>query len=186
MNAFVGHVAVEAEETEVVVAGDGATDGEGAAERRERCVIGAGAAGLQLGFFFEQAGRDYVILERAASAASFFQTYPRHRTLISINKRHTGHEEDRPKRTPEFDLRHDWNSLVNGPEDGGRSLLFTNYSRKLFPDAGDLVRYLQDFALAYKLRVRYEQEVTTVSREADGVRLRLTTDGGVSYSCAAV
>ena len=29
MNAFVGHVAVEAEETEVVVAGDGATDGEG-------------------------------------------------------------------------------------------------------------------------------------------------------------
>jgi thioredoxin reductase len=163
-----------------------AMDGEGATERRERCVIGAGAAGLQLGFFFEQAGRDYVILERAASAASFFQTYPRHRTLISINKRHTGHEEDRPKRTPEFDLRHDWNSLVNGPEDGGRSLLFTNYSRKLFPDAGDLVRYLQDFALAYKLRVRYEQEVTTVSREADGVRLRLTTAGGVSYSCAAV
>ena len=80
----------------------------------ERCVIGAGPAGLQLGFFFEQQRRDYVILERAGSVGSYFRKYPRHRQLISINKRNTGHEDDEPKRSPEFDLRHDWNSLVNG------------------------------------------------------------------------
>jgi hypothetical protein len=46
-----------------------------------------------------------------------------------------GHDDDEPKRSAEFDLRHDWNSLVNGAEDGGKSLLFTNYSKKLLPPA---------------------------------------------------
>ena len=57
----------------------------------ETCIIGAGPAGLQLGFFLSQAKRDYVILERERSAGAFFKTYPRHRQLISINKRFTGH-----------------------------------------------------------------------------------------------
>ena len=50
------------------------------------CVVGAGPAGLQLGFFLQQARRDYVILEREGSAGAFFKKYPRHRQLISINK----------------------------------------------------------------------------------------------------
>ena len=37
-------------------------------------------------------------------------------------------DDDEPKRSPEFNLRHDWNSLINGADDGGKSLLFTNYS----------------------------------------------------------
>jgi hypothetical protein len=56
----------------------------------EYCLIGAGAAGLQLGLFMKQAGHDYVILERNHSAAAFFQKFPRHRRLISINKKFTG------------------------------------------------------------------------------------------------
>ena len=34
--------------------------------------------------------RDYMILERDVSPGSFFKQYPRHRQLISINKRFAG------------------------------------------------------------------------------------------------
>jgi len=33
-------------------------------------VIGAGPGGIQLGYFFERTGRDYVILERASQAGA--------------------------------------------------------------------------------------------------------------------
>ncbi|GAB3879423.1 hypothetical protein GCM10029964_031750 [Kibdelosporangium lantanae] len=39
-------------------------------------VIGAGPAGLQLGYFLERAGRDYLILEAGPAAGSFFRTFP--------------------------------------------------------------------------------------------------------------
>jgi len=42
---------------------------------------------------------------------SFFERYPRHDQLISINKRHTG------KTNVEFNMRHDWNSLVTDVDD---------------------------------------------------------------------
>ena len=74
------------------------------------CIVGAGPGGLQMGFFLDRAGRDYVILERANSSGAFFTRYPRHRKLISINKRHTG------KTNKEFNLRHDWNSLLSDDE----------------------------------------------------------------------
>jgi cation diffusion facilitator CzcD-associated flavoprotein CzcO len=135
---------------------------------------------LQLGFFLEQRGRDYVILERAASAGAFFHTYPRHRQLISINKRHTGHRLDEPARTPEFDLRHDWNSLVNDASVGGHSLLFTNYSKDYLPQADDLVRYLEDFASEYRLNVQYNSEVSGLRQEGQGWRL---TAGSRPYAC---
>jgi len=34
-------------------------------------LVGAGPAGLQLGYFLERAGRDYVILERADRAGAW-------------------------------------------------------------------------------------------------------------------
>ena len=52
------------------------------------CVIGGGPAGLQMGYFLKKAKEDYVILERASRAGHFFEQYPRHRTIISINKRY--------------------------------------------------------------------------------------------------
>ena len=56
--------------------------------------------GLQLGHYLLQAGRDYVTFESQGHAGSFFDRYPVHRQLISLNKRFTGRNE------PEFNLRH--------------------------------------------------------------------------------
>src|SRR6267142_847174 len=68
-------------------------------------IIGAGPGGLQLGYFLQKAGRNYVILEANRGPGSFFKTFPRHRTLISSNKVYTGFDD------PELNLRFDWNSL---------------------------------------------------------------------------
>ncbi len=117
-------------------------------------VIGAGPGGLQLGYFLERAGRDYLILEAGDAPGAFFRTFPRHRRLISINKPHTGSDD------PELNLRMDWNSLLS---DDPR-LRFTRYTPRYFPDADDLVRYLVDFAQAGRLRIRYGARVVRIGR----------------------
>jgi thioredoxin reductase len=118
-------------------------------------IIGAGPAGLQLAALLERDGHDYVVLEAGEAAGTFFTRYPRHRTLISINKVFTGSDD------PEFNLRSDWNSLLTGDP----ALLFKNYSRRYFPSADDLVRYLKDFADG--LKVSYGRKVQRVSRAED-------------------
>ncbi|MEV0826049.1 NAD(P)-binding domain-containing protein [Nonomuraea rubra] len=131
-------------------------------------VIGAGPAGLQLGHFLHRAGRTYLILEAGPEPGQFFRTFPRHRTLISINKKHTGWDD------PELNLRMDWNSLLS--DDPG--LLFTRYSDRYFPHADDLVRYLRDYAEACGLRIAYDARVTRVERP-DG--FRVTVADGRTY-----
>lgn len=121
-------------------------------------VIGAGPAGLQLGYFLKKQQRDYLILERGKGPGVFFKLYPRHRMLISINKVHTGKED------PEVNLRWDWNSLIADEE----SLLFKNYSQKYFPHPDNLVQYLEDYANHYDLNIRYGTNVTSVTRNAQG------------------
>lgn len=118
-------------------------------------VIGAGPAGLQLGWFLHRAGRDYRILEAGATPGTFYRTFPRHRRMLSINKPHTGRDD------PERNLRMDWNSLLS--DDPG--LLFTRYTGRYFPDAGDYVRYLTDFAARHGLNVSYDSRVTNVARD---------------------
>ena len=120
-------------------------------------IIGAGPAGLQLGYFLEKENRNYLILEAAKGAGAFFEKHPRHRTLLSINKRFTGYE-DRESR-----LRYDWNSLLcDDPE-----LDFRNYSKEYYPDAGDLVRYLRDFGERNNLKIRTEARAVRISKEND-------------------
>lgn len=121
-------------------------------------VIGAGPAGLQLGHLLHKAARSYVILEAGPSPGTFFRTFPRHRQLISINKKHTGWDD------PELNLRMDWNSLLSDDQ----NLLFTRYSDRYFPDADDMVRYLADFATACGLHITYDARVLSVER-LDGV-----------------
>lgn len=140
----------------------------------EYLVIGAGPAGLQLGYLLERAGRDYLILEAGDSPGTFFRTFPRHRRLISINKPHTGWDD------PELNLRMDWNSLLSDDP----ALLFTRYSGRYFPDADDMVRYLADFAVAFRLRVRYGTRVVGVRGE-DGA-FHVTTDTGEVHQAKRV
>src|SRR5215467_8732074 len=76
-------------------------------ERYENVIVGAGPAGLQMGYHLQRAGRSYLILEAGERAGTFFERFPRHRTLLSINKRFNRYPE------PEFNLRHDWNSILS-------------------------------------------------------------------------
>ena len=108
-------------------------------------VIGAGPAGLQLARHLQEAGRHYTVLEAGDAPGTFFATFPRHRTLISINKVHTGTDD------PELNLRMDWNSLL-GPDP---DLLFTRYSERYFPDADDLRPLPRRLRRRLDLRVRY-------------------------------
>uniref|UniRef100_A0A8D1SGM3 FAD-dependent oxidoreductase domain-containing protein 2 n=1 Tax=Sus scrofa TaxID=9823 RepID=A0A8D1SGM3_PIG len=148
---------------------------------RDYCVLGAGPAGLQMAYFLQRAGRDYTVFERAARPGSFFTRYPRHRKLISINKRYTG------KANAEFNLRHDWNSLLSHDP----QLLFRHYSSAYFPDASDMVRYLGDFADRLGLRVRYNTTIAHVTLNKDGQAWNghyfiLTDQKGQTFQCSVL
>jgi thioredoxin reductase len=115
-------------------------------------IIGAGAAGLQLGYYLQQAGCDYLTLEREHQVGAFFKHFPRHRRLISLNKVHNDTSD------PEIRLRWDWNSLLSdSPE-----LVFPKYSTDYFPHADDMVRYLEDFRRAHRLAVRFGVEIERI------------------------
>jgi thioredoxin reductase len=135
-------------------------------------VIGAGPAGLQLGYHLARAGRDHLVLEAGETAGTFFRTYPRHRTLISNNKKHTGWSD------PELRLRMDWNSLLS--DDGDPAPLFTDYSDAFFPAADDMVRYLTDYAAHAGLSIRYGARVARVDRPEPGGPFELTDQHGAT------
>jgi len=148
----------------------------------EYIVVGAGPAGLQLGYFLKRAGRDYVILERANISGSFFTMYPRHGRLISINKRHTG------RTNKEFNLRHDWNSLLSDDE----SLLFTKYSRELFPDRDRYVEYLADYQQKLEINVIHNTDVHNITQTNERmnvggngkeIRFRMQDLNGNIFTC---
>ncbi|HZC27977.1 MAG TPA: NAD(P)-binding domain-containing protein, partial [Actinopolymorphaceae bacterium] len=124
-------------------------------------VIGAGPAGLQLGYFLHRAGRDYVVAESGEAPGTFFTRFPRHRQMISINKPHTGIDD------PELTLRWDWNSLLSDDP----ALRFTRYTGRYFPHADDYLRYLADFATTHGLHISYRTRIVDVAREP-------TTDEG--------
>jgi thioredoxin reductase len=129
------------------------------AEHELDCVvIGAGPAGLQLGYFLETAGRSYVILEATGAVASFFRRFPRQRELISFNKVRSVYTD------PEIRLRWDWNSLLTD----GYELEFREFSDDLYPHADDLARYLEAFAAKYALKISYNARVANVHRDPDG------------------
>ena len=135
-------------------------------------IIGAGPAGLQLGYFLQKGNHEYLILERNEKAGSFFSKYPHTGKLISINKKYTGRDD------PEFNLRHDWNSLLCDDP----TFRFTSYSDEYYPDHKDLVRYLNDFAEKYKLNIKYNTAVDKIQKENHTSKYHLTC-GETYYMC---
>jgi hypothetical protein len=79
-------------------------------------------------------GISHLVLERNNEPGSFFNKFPIHRKLISINKKHNFFPE------ADFNLRHDWNSLLNFEEED--PLLFSTMTDDLFPSADLLCQYL--------------------------------------------
>lgn len=122
-------------------------------------IIGAGPAGLQLGYYFEQNNQDYLILEGKENAGSFFEKFPRKKTLISFNKVHNIYDD------PEILLRWDWNSLLTDDY----SFPFKNYSKKFYPHSKDMVAYLNGFAEHFKLKIRYGTKITKVIKKAENL-----------------
>ncbi|GAA2050176.1 NAD(P)-binding domain-containing protein [Catenulispora yoronensis] len=135
-------------------------------------VIGAGPAGLQLSYYLQQAGSDYLTLERHAAPGSFFRRFPRHRRLISLNKVHVRSED------PEIRLRWDWNTLLNDDPE----MLFPRFSQEYLPSADDMVRYLAAFQQRHDLTVEYGTEVVGVERDGTGFLVR-TSRGAVRAEC---
>jgi thioredoxin reductase len=130
-------------------------------------VVGAGPGGCQLAYFLHRDRRDYVVLE-GQQVGHFFTRFPRHRSLISNNKVHTG-VRDRDK-----NLRWDWNSLLSDEFQP----LFTDYTADYFPCADVLVAYLRDFASLHQLKIVLGAQVGSVSRDAaSGVFTVRTRDG---------
>jgi protoporphyrinogen oxidase len=125
----------------------------------EYCVIGAGPAGLQLAYYLDFNQRNYVLFERNNNSGSFFNLYPRARKLISLNKRHTGELNE------EFNLRHDWHSLLTEkehPEDAKLKLKFAPYSTENFPHVSSLLKYLNDFSTKFNLNIKYDTNISNV------------------------
>lgn len=136
--------------------------------RVDYLVIGAGPAGLQAGYLLKKSGRDYLVVEGSDAPGAFFTRFPRHRTLISSNKVHTGWSD------PELRLRVDWNSLLSdeGP-------LFTGYTPRYFPPADEIVRYLADFAHEHGLNIRYNTRISRVTRPDGGEFVATDEHGNV-------
>ncbi|CAM3881293.1 NAD(P)-binding domain-containing protein [Vibrio aquimaris] len=135
----------------------------------EYIIIGAGPAGLQLAYYLEKSNEDYLILEKGDCSGSAFKTLPKHGKLISINKVYTGYNDD------EINLRWDWNSLLND-----EGFLFKDYSKKYFPDAKDLVDYLNDFKDKFGINVAYNTDIVSIDK---GEHFSLRGADGKVYTC---
>lgn len=101
--------------------------------------------------------------------------YPRHRKLISINKVNTG------RQNYEFNLRHDWNSLLSDKP----NLLFKRVSSEFYPPADSIILYLNMFEKELGLNVKYEVDIgriRTVQSQA-GRSYILTDQHASEYKC---
>ncbi|MCA9238935.1 MAG: NAD(P)-binding domain-containing protein [Planctomycetales bacterium] len=139
-------------------------------------IVGAGPAGLQLAYFLDRAGRNYLVVESRDRPGTFFEKYPRHDFLLSINKAFTGYEDR------ESQLRYDWNSLLSDDDE----LAFTRYTKEYFPSARLYAKYLQDYAAQLGLRIRYKTRIADVTRCHDGYNFEVADEQGNRFACRAL
>eukprot|EP00948_MAST-09A_sp_MAST-9A-sp1_P001670 g1670.t1 len=137
----------------------------------ENCIVGAGPGGLQLAELMADNGDDFALLERNDQGGSFFSKFPKHGSLISINKRSTGRGK------PGFNERHDWNSLMTS----NSSLQFTNYTEDYYPKSALYSKYLSDVAASIQQKIEgttseilFNSPVSKVSRSFWGKDFKVT------------
>lgn len=138
----------------------------------ENIIIGAGPAGLQLAYYFSKNNINYVVIEKENKCGSFFDKYPHSGKLISINKIYNGNDD------PDFNLRHDWNSLLNDD-----NFLFKNYSRDYYPESKDLYKYLNEFALHFNLNILFNTTVKKVTKNHNNETYDIFLDDKEMYNC---
>ncbi|XP_051572206.1 FAD-dependent oxidoreductase domain-containing protein 2-like [Myxocyprinus asiaticus] len=112
------------------------------------------------------------------TSKSLINCFPRHRKLISINKIYTGSQNK------EFNLRHDWNSLLSDRS----NLLFQRISRELYPNADDFPSYRSMFEQELGLKVKYGADIGRIKAfDFDGNQGYILTDQkGVDYQCSVL
>lgn len=88
------------------------------------------------------------------------------------------------RENPEFNLRHDWNSLLSDKPD----LLFKRVSSEFYPSADGFPVYLSMFEKELGLRVRYGVDIGKIrARHSDTGRSYVLTDQNASdYTCRCV
>ena len=119
----------------------------------DNIIVGAGPAGLQLAYYFEKNNISYLILEKHKFCATFFNKYPISNKLISLNKKYTG------ETNPDFNLRHDWNSLLNDEQ-----FLFSDITDELYPEAHHLYNYLNEFANKFNIKINFDENVNVINK----------------------
>lgn len=140
-------------------------------QKHKFVILGGGPGGVQLAYYLQQAKADYLVVEGANIPGHTFTLYPRHRTLISINKRFTGSQD------PEFNMRHDWNSLLCNDE----NFRFKNYDKQFFPHADSLVTYMADYVKKFDINVQYNTRIANIDKK-DGM-YTLTAENGSQIEC---
>jgi thioredoxin reductase len=110
-------------------------------------------------------------LEKNSSCGSFFEKLPHSKNLISLNKKYTG------ETNKDFNLRHDWNSLLNDEQ-----FLFTNFSDDLYPSSDDLYKYINEFAKYFELKILYNSNVKKVIKTDNYYKLLINDD--ICYTCS--
>lgn len=143
----------------------------------QNIIIGAGPAGIQLGYFYKKNNLDYFILENENNCGSFFNKYPHSSKLISINKKYTGNNND------EFNMRHDWNSLLND-----EMFLLNNLTEEYYPESKYLFEYINIFAQKNNLNIKYNKKVTKINKcnnieENKNKNYEIITENGEKYFC---
>lgn len=129
----------------------------------ENIIIGAGPAGLQAAYYFQKYEIDYIVLEKSDKCGSFFEHLPHSGKLTSINKRHTG------STNKDFNLRHDWNSLLND-----KNLTFNKFSNEYYPSKEHMVEYLNSYYENNNLNIEFNSNVAKVEKiNENGEQLKL-------------
>ena len=132
-------------------------------------IIGAGPSSLQFAYFLKKQKIEYVILEKEDCCASFFKKFPVTNKLISLNKKYTG------ETNKDFNLRHDWNSLLNDED-----FLFTDFSDELYPTSSSLHEYLNEFAKKFELNIEFNINVLSVVKNENIYEVETN---GKHYTC---